>query len=226
MSNSKKITTFGCPIFKNGSGIHIKEKNRGKFTASAKAAGESVQEHAKHVLNNPNATPLQKKRANFARNSKKWRHQEGGIMQTAAGLVPIYGTYLDYKQFKNNPSWGNFGNMALSGVGDVLQLTGLGYGLGTTIKGLKTANTVRKSAKAIQAARNATRLANQKKMLERGEVGKRAFQGWVQSGNNLRRSNQKLDKANQQRNRAAKIFGISLIEPSIEGFQIYNNFKN
>ena len=116
--------------------------------------------------------------------------------------------------------------MALSGVGDVLQLTGLGYGLGTAIKGLKTANTVRKSAKAIQAARNATRLANQKKMLERGEVGKRAFQGWVQSGNNLRRSNQKLDKANQQRNRAAKIFGISLIEPSIEGFQIYNNFKN
>lgn len=74
MSNSKKITTFGCPIFKNGSGIHIKEKNRGKFTASAKAAGESVQEHAKHVLNNPNATPLQKKRANFARNASKWKH--------------------------------------------------------------------------------------------------------------------------------------------------------
>ena len=39
--------------------------------------------------------------------------------------------------------------MALSGVGDVLQLTGSGYGLGTAIKGLKTANTVRKSAKAI-----------------------------------------------------------------------------
>jgi len=34
-----KMKIFGCPIFKNGSGIHIKEKNRGKFTASAKAAG-------------------------------------------------------------------------------------------------------------------------------------------------------------------------------------------
>lgn len=60
------------PRCKNGSGIHIKKENRGKFTASAKKAGQSVQEHARSVLNNPNATPLQKKRANFARNSAKW----------------------------------------------------------------------------------------------------------------------------------------------------------
>lgn len=53
-------------------GIHIKKKNRGKFTKSAKAAGESVQEHAAKVLSDPNATPLQRKRANFARNSKRW----------------------------------------------------------------------------------------------------------------------------------------------------------
>lgn len=60
------------PKCKNGSGIHIKKENRGKFTASAKRAGQSVQEHARSVLNNPNATPLQKKRANFARNAAKW----------------------------------------------------------------------------------------------------------------------------------------------------------
>lgn len=54
--------------------IHIKKENRGKFTASAKAAGQSVQEHARSVLNDPNATPLQKRRANFARNAAKWRH--------------------------------------------------------------------------------------------------------------------------------------------------------
>ena len=59
--------------------IHIKDKNKGKFTASAKAAGESVQEHAKSVLNNPNATPLQKRRANFAINSKKFKHSLGGF---------------------------------------------------------------------------------------------------------------------------------------------------
>ena len=54
--------------------IHIKKKNEGKFTASAKASGQSVQEHASSVLNDPNATALQKKRANFARNAAKWKH--------------------------------------------------------------------------------------------------------------------------------------------------------
>lgn len=58
-------------MMKKGAKIHIKKENRGKFTKSAKAAGQSVQEHAKSVLNNPNATPLQKKRANFARNAAK-----------------------------------------------------------------------------------------------------------------------------------------------------------
>lgn len=59
---------------KDGNKIHIEKKNRGKFTASAKKAGQSVQEHARSVLSNPNATPLQKKRANFARNASKWKH--------------------------------------------------------------------------------------------------------------------------------------------------------
>jgi hypothetical protein len=53
--------------------IYIKPKNRGKFTASAKKAGKSVQAHAASVLKNPNATALQKKRANFARNARKWK---------------------------------------------------------------------------------------------------------------------------------------------------------
>lgn len=56
----------------NKSGIHIKKENRGKFTASAKKAGKSVQAHARSVLANPKATATQKKRANFARNSAKW----------------------------------------------------------------------------------------------------------------------------------------------------------
>lgn len=58
----------------NKSGIHIKKSNRGKFTKSSKKAGQSVQQHAKSVLANPNASPLEKKRANFARNAKKWHH--------------------------------------------------------------------------------------------------------------------------------------------------------
>lgn len=59
---------------KSGGLIHIKKKNRGKFTATAKAHGMGVQEYARHVLNDPNATALQKKRANFARNAVKFKH--------------------------------------------------------------------------------------------------------------------------------------------------------
>lgn len=62
-------------MMKNGSKIHIKKKNRGKFTKSANAAGKSVQEHAHDVMNNPNSTPLQRKRAQFAINSKKFKHK-------------------------------------------------------------------------------------------------------------------------------------------------------
>ncbi len=56
------------------SGIHIKKKNRGKFTASAKEHGMGVQEYATKVLNDPNATPLQRKRAQFAKNAKSFKH--------------------------------------------------------------------------------------------------------------------------------------------------------
>lgn len=58
--------------------IKIKAKNKGKFTASAKKAGKSVQQHAHDVMDNPNATPLQRKRANFAIQAKKWKHDLGG----------------------------------------------------------------------------------------------------------------------------------------------------
>jgi hypothetical protein len=53
--------------------IKIKKKNRGKFTKSAKKAKRGVQAHAQAVLNDPDASPTQKKRANFARNAAKWK---------------------------------------------------------------------------------------------------------------------------------------------------------
>lgn len=67
--------------------IKIKKKNRGKFTKAAKAAGESVQEHARSVLNNPKATKLQKKRAQFVVNSKKWHHKNGGLLMQNGGQI-------------------------------------------------------------------------------------------------------------------------------------------
>ena len=62
-------------------GIHIDPKNKGKFTKSAKAAGMGVQEFARHVLaNKEDYSPTQVKRANFARNAKKWSAQEGFVV--------------------------------------------------------------------------------------------------------------------------------------------------
>lgn len=69
------IDYFNCSeVLIAKSGIKIKKKNKGKFTESAKRHGMSVQEYASKVLSDPNATPLQKKRANFARNAKKFKH--------------------------------------------------------------------------------------------------------------------------------------------------------
>lgn len=65
-------------LFKAG-GIHINPKNKGKFTASAKRAGMSVQEFARHVLANKDKySTTQVRRANFARNAKRFKHRNGG----------------------------------------------------------------------------------------------------------------------------------------------------
>lgn len=94
---AKNIDLEDIPIFRNGSrlvprckkgsGIHIKKENRGKFTASAKAAGQGVQEHARSVLSSSTATPLQKKRANFARNAAKWKHVNGGTLRSVDRIL-------------------------------------------------------------------------------------------------------------------------------------------
>lgn len=107
----------------SGGSIHIKPENKGKFTESAKRAGRSVQEHARAVLANPNATPLQKKRANFARNAASWKHEFGGELpemsfgswlKDAVGFIftnPLNkGKYIsDLQKSKQAKKWANEG---------------------------------------------------------------------------------------------------------------------
>lgn len=59
---------YPIPEFKYG-GIHIKKKNKGKLTATAKKTGKSFSELA-HSKN-----PLTRKRAQFALNSRKFKHK-------------------------------------------------------------------------------------------------------------------------------------------------------
>lgn len=70
---------YGNIEFKDGGTIHINPANKGKFTASAKRAGMGVQEFASHVLaNKEDYSSTQVKRANFAKNASKWKHEDGG----------------------------------------------------------------------------------------------------------------------------------------------------
>lgn len=63
-------------VFASGGKIHIKKKNRGKFTALKKRTGKSASWFKAH------GTPAQKKMAVFALNSRHWGHkkQHGGII--------------------------------------------------------------------------------------------------------------------------------------------------
>lgn len=57
------------------SGIHIKKSKEGTFTAAAKRHDMSVQAFAARVLAHPeNYSPAMRKKANFARNARKWSH--------------------------------------------------------------------------------------------------------------------------------------------------------
>ena len=68
--------------FKDG-GIYIKPSKRGTFTAAAKKRGMDVQEFANKVLaNKEDYSPAMVKKANFARNTSKWKHADGGQLFT------------------------------------------------------------------------------------------------------------------------------------------------
>ena len=57
-------------IFKSGGKIHIKKKNRGKFTEYC--GGKVTSECIARGKNSPN--PAIRKRATFAANARKWKH--------------------------------------------------------------------------------------------------------------------------------------------------------
>ena len=70
------IEIFGIPYLKKGSGIHIKKRNRGKFTEYC--GGEVTNECIQKAKKSKN--PTLRKRATFAQNSRSWskKHKEGG----------------------------------------------------------------------------------------------------------------------------------------------------
>ena len=68
-------------VLADGGRIHIKPSKKGTFTAAAKKRGMEVQEFARKVLANKDAySPAMVKKANFARNATKFKHDLGGFL--------------------------------------------------------------------------------------------------------------------------------------------------
>lgn len=87
-------------IAKKGSKIHIKKKNRGKFTdyCGGKVTQECIARGKK------SKDPKIRKRATFADNARKWKHENGGIMIpdilrffNGGDLYPVYGSHIRAK---------------------------------------------------------------------------------------------------------------------------------
>lgn len=76
--------------FSKGGGIHIKKENRGKFTdyCGGKVTSECIQ-RGLHSSN-----PTTRKRANFARNARKW-HSFGGWLNSQGGDFTNGVTFID-----------------------------------------------------------------------------------------------------------------------------------
>ena len=86
---------FSIPMFANGSGIHIKKENRGKFTETKKRTGKTTEEltHSKN--------PLTRKRAIFAQNSRKFKHMNGGNIYLVSNCLNFIGLDSKFQIIKN-----------------------------------------------------------------------------------------------------------------------------
>ena len=75
LSNAKESNII--ERFKKGNKIHIKKENRGKFTdyCGGKVTSECIQKGKN------SSDPKIRKRATFAANARKWKHQDGGILE-------------------------------------------------------------------------------------------------------------------------------------------------
>jgi len=83
---------------KEGSQIHIKKKNRGKFTdyCGGKVTAECIARGKK----SPSATI--RKRATFAANARKWKHEDGGILKAQEGSAVQYFIGADKSQSRKS----------------------------------------------------------------------------------------------------------------------------
>lgn len=91
-------------ILKKGSKIHIKKENRGKFTDYC--GGKVTSECISRGKNS--SDPKIRKRATFAANARKWKHADGGIVDSYQPSQTIVDYIKSTEGFK--PNWYRDGN--------------------------------------------------------------------------------------------------------------------
>ena len=111
------LEIFGIPYLAKGSGIYIKKENRGKFTETKKRTGKTTEEltHSKN--------PLTRKRAIFAQNAKKWKHEDGGEVHKPNGHRSILdnGWFKTKDLKKNHPlTYQQGGNFTTGELADTI----------------------------------------------------------------------------------------------------------
>ena len=82
-------------FLKKGSGIHIKKENRGKFTKYCH--GKVTDECIRKAKASGNPTLV--KRATFAQNARRWKHQEGGIINPT-NEIEFYKNWINSRKNK------------------------------------------------------------------------------------------------------------------------------
>ena len=97
-------------FLKNGSGIHIKESQKGSFTKYCK--GKVTNECIQKGKNSPD--PKIRKKATFAANARKWKHKDGGTIKKFA-----QGNKVNF--------WQGLGNFLNSNVGQGLMNIGTNF---------------------------------------------------------------------------------------------------
>lgn len=97
-------------FLKNGSGIHIKESQKGSFTKYCK--GKVTNECIQKGKNSPD--PKIRKKATFAANARKWKHKDGG-------------TIKKFSQGNKVSFWQGLGNFLNSDTGQGLMNIGTNF---------------------------------------------------------------------------------------------------
>ncbi len=83
------FSSHNIQLMKKGSGIHIKKANRGKFTEYCGGKVTDACIRKAKASGNPKLV----KRATFAENARKWKHEDGGILHSPKNQIQCIRQY-------------------------------------------------------------------------------------------------------------------------------------